>query len=238
MSDNLPALARPALPASPTPTLDASPYRWLTVEAPDRHSRLPTVNEETALRRELVAANAPIALDDLERAVARLVASYPQRGPADVRGYVLAVAEHLGEYPVDVVEATCREIVRNCKFLPTVAELVEIAEPRVERRRFALRAVQMITAERERRRQAEEEERERREANARYTAASERARLRLAAALPGPERNLDLAWHRLSPTRRLALTAAALASAAALAAAVAELVADPAEIDDSPEVPF
>lgn len=238
MSNMLPALARPALPASPTPILDESPHRWLAVEPPDRHSKLPSVTEESALKRELVAANAPATVDDLERSIMKMVGAFPQRGPVDSRPYVLALAENLAEYPADVVQAACREIVRNSKFPPSVAEVVEVAERRVERRRFALRSVCAVPAERERRRLAEEQEREHREAAARWQAAGERARLRLAAALPGPERCLDLSWRRLSAHRRITLTCAAQQGDDALDAAIAEMTADLAEPVDDSEIPF
>ncbi|WP_420564156.1 hypothetical protein [Thalassobaculum sp.] len=126
-------------PSSITPKLDSSEFRWLAYTKPDQHSVLPSREEEHELRGELEAANEAIEINALERALAKMVGAYPQRPQGDQRPYILALAENIAEYPEDVVRDACRQIVRTSKWLPTVAELVEICEELADRRRKALR---------------------------------------------------------------------------------------------------
>jgi len=232
---------RPSLPASATPTLDDSPHRWLAIEAPDRYSALPSPEDEAALRRELVAACRPIATDSMQPLLARMVGSFPQAGPADPRGYILALAEHLREYPADVLGDACREIVRTHRFLPTVSEVRAIAERLVARRRTALRNLDAVAGERARREAEAEKTAELEAANKRWTAAANRAFEAFAARLPREEVPAWTAWRALSFPARYRVERASLeGDDAALAAALDALPIlqqDEDEADD-PEAPF
>lgn len=148
----LPALRTARRAVSVTPQLDASEFGWLTYRLPDDTDKLPTVEQERTFLAELEAANEPVALDDLQNAIGRMVEAYPQAAKQDRRGYALALFEQLGEYPRDVVAGACREMVRTCKFLPSVAELVEACDRLSEKRRTALAALAYVSTERERRR--------------------------------------------------------------------------------------
>jgi hypothetical protein len=72
-------------------------------------------------------------------AVGRMVACYPHADAERVgKGYVGAMASVLAEYPRSVAMA-CADVrsgvVRSCKFLPTIAEVVAWCEPEVARLR-------------------------------------------------------------------------------------------------------
>lgn len=150
--------------------------------------RLPSVAEARALRAEIDAAMLPVTTARLRDEVKMLLGSYPQAGPVDRGAYVFAVSAHLAGYPADIVADTCREVVRTCRFLPAVAELVEVAERHMLRRRRAQRRVGEIEAARARQAEMADGARsERRGAHA----------VRLAAELPLP-RNDDALWLALS----------------------------------------
>ena len=136
-----------------TPVLDASAFGYLTVAAPDQTDRLPTEAEEADLRRELMEVNEPIAMDSLRREVGAMIASFPQNRHGDDRGYVLALAQNLAEFPHDVVRQACREITQTSKFVPAVAEVYELCLAKVRRRREALVNLNHVPVERERRRE-------------------------------------------------------------------------------------
>lgn len=184
----LPAFSRSGGVSSATPQLDASKWRWLKVQRPDSNDRLPSIAEEAALRRELEAACAPISVDELRTAISRLVSSFPQKRDNDDRGLILAYAEFLSEYPVDVVDAARRQVVRTCRFMPTVAELVAACEELVAPRRLALAGLEFMAIERERRRKTAErdkfEEAVRNGERVLYRLARERVRTAAEAANP------------------------------------------------------
>ena len=64
-----------------------------------------------------------------------------------VRGFV----EEMAGYPADVIEDTARELRRTSKFMPTIAEAVEIANRLLRGRRGALTAALAMRAEHGRR---------------------------------------------------------------------------------------
>lgn len=186
--NTLPAFPRSGGVSSATPQLDASRWRWLKVQRPDSNDRLPSIAEESALRREVDAACAPISVDELRSTISRLVSSFPQKRDSDDRGLILAYAEFLAEYPVDVVDAARREVVRRCRFMPSVAELVDVCEELVEPRRMALSGLKFVAVERERRRKTAErdkfEEAVRNGERVLYRLARERVRAAAEAANP------------------------------------------------------
>lgn len=213
MSENLPDIARPT---SLTPTLDASEFRWLTVRAPDGYDRLPTEAEESALRRELTAALQPISPRDLKTALAKMLAAFPQRGPAEPRGYVAVLAEHLAEFPADALDSACRQIVRTSRFLPAVAEVVALADEAIARRRHAVGALNAVRHERQRRQAKAEAEAKRGADRLAAIAAETAAKAALAEALDGD----PTGWESLPHSSRWTLEAAARQGPAALAEAV------------------
>lgn len=196
---------RSTMPTHPTPVLSdlCRRHHWLDEGYPDlRCQNLPSVAEEAELRQELAIATEPVPIDDLQRAIQMMVAAYPQKGPDDARGYVLAVAENLAEYPNDVVVRACKQAVRTVKFLPSVAELVEIAEELVRPRRNALRNLPLVARERARREKEEQERRQREAERAVWLAEEERVRKRFYAAFEGDDARAWRAWHGLGPSGR------------------------------------
>lgn len=53
-------------------------------------------------------------------------------------------AEDLAEYPLDIIEATCREWRRTQRFWPTIAEFLEIAGPKLRLRKSTLRRLHAL----------------------------------------------------------------------------------------------
>jgi len=72
-----------------------------------------------------------MTFSEVLEAASGIIASYPSGKPANERGYLGAISSVLAEYPRQVV-ARCSSplqgIVRECKFLPSVAELVAWCE--------------------------------------------------------------------------------------------------------------
>ncbi|WPZ33123.1 hypothetical protein T8K17_17995 [Thalassobaculum sp. OXR-137] len=190
--------------------LERGPYGWLAYSMPDRYSRLPTLAEEDEIRRDLVAATEPVEVSELERAIARLVAAYPQRGAADIRGYVIGLAEHLAGFPADVVARACWEIVHAKAFLPAVAEVVALAESYAGPRRHALRALDAVDVERERRRKVEAEQARQEDSRQRWRAAETQVLDAIAAAKPGHD--AAEIFDRLGINHRIRLKLAAIGS--------------------------
>lgn len=205
--------------------LGRGPYGWLAYTMPDRFSRLPTLAEEDQIRRDLVAATEPVEVSELERAIARLVAAYPQRGAGDIRGYVIGLAEHLAGFPADVVARACWDIVHAKAFLPAVTEVVALAEAYAGPRRHAMRALDAVAEERERRRKVETEEARQDESRKRWIAAEAQALDAIAAAKPGHD--AAEIWGRLGIQHQIRLKLAAIGSRGDLADMVAALEVTP-----------
>jgi hypothetical protein len=81
--------------------------------------------------------------------------------------YIGAMSSELEEFPADVLRETVTIARRTLRFLPSIAEMISIAETLVLERRRMLRNVERMEREHERRRAAQEQqeqrERERRE---------------------------------------------------------------------------
>lgn len=132
-------------------------FPWLMRRPPHEDDRLPSEAEEAALRRDLTQALQPISSEALQRHIGAMVMSFPQQGPVDHRsGYILALSEHLSEFPAEAVAAATRKAVRTQRFLPAVAEVVSLAEHEIAPLRAALlhmdrlpylRRVQQLRAE-------------------------------------------------------------------------------------------
>lgn len=189
--------------------LKASEYNWLLSEGRYEFGivhraigkvRLPTPDEEAELRRLVAASLEPADRNVLRTRLARLVDSFPQRGPEHPEGYLLSLVEHLQGYPSDVIEKMAWEAVETFKFLPAISELVEIAKAAMAPRHAAESALNEIPEERERRKREAEvrAEKERREAE--WAARERRAEdlyveLRVAAGEREPEARRS--WTRL-----------------------------------------
>lgn len=163
--------------------LEASEHRWLLNRPPEDDDKLPSPDKTRELKREIEAVNAPIATADLQKQIGRMVSSFPQRGPDDSRGYILALAEHVGEFPADVVVEACRRMVRSSKFLPSVAEVIEACETLAARRRRALAGINAVESVRARQIEAREKAAAQEASQARERALHRAAMKKLSAAL-------------------------------------------------------
>ena len=90
--------------------------------------------------RQAQAKLEPAAASDVAAQVGRLFAHFParlSRGEADVvaRDYIRL----LGHYPAVVLSEAVDEALRRCKFRPSIAEIIEVAEPVLWRLRGELR---------------------------------------------------------------------------------------------------
>lgn len=85
------------------------------------------------------AAKALLAPIDRDLLVKRLTAlgivMAPNRSPADAQMWVRETARLLGDLPEDLLLTAIDECQKRLKFLPTVAEIRELADPFVEQRR-------------------------------------------------------------------------------------------------------
>jgi hypothetical protein len=118
---------------------------------------VPAAQDIEAARNELVrAAEARPTPAEVRSLIGRLVLSYPQQAqPQEPAVYIGALEAEASAYPPDVLAAACRDVLRSCRFLPTVAELVAACEARVATRQAMLRGIELV----DRQRKAEEERR-------------------------------------------------------------------------------
>jgi hypothetical protein len=101
------------------------------------------------LRRALVARLQPAARVDVAAAVMVLAGSFKLGSHVeDPEIFVSGMIDELAEYPVDVLEAAVRRARRSLKCLPSIAEMVAIAEALVAERRGQLAALERIAARR------------------------------------------------------------------------------------------
>jgi len=108
-----------------------------------------------ALARELRAGLEPASPQQAREAVALLLGSFRLADLVeDRRVFQAAMAEELGEYPLDALHAAIRRARRRCRLLPSIAEMVALCEDEVRPRREQLVCVERMAAEHARRRQA------------------------------------------------------------------------------------
>jgi hypothetical protein len=99
------------------------------------------------LRRALVARLQPAARVNVATAVMVLAGSFKLGSSVeDPEIFVSGMIEELAEYPVDILEAAVRSARRSLKSLPSIAEMVAIAEALVAERRAQLVALERIEA--------------------------------------------------------------------------------------------
>jgi hypothetical protein len=155
---------RAVVVAPATPTADRYRSDLDNDYSIDDYCRLIPIEDLRTARQELTDALTPAPSSDVERCVAALIAAYPQRGPAVPDVYVAALAADLDGFPPDVIREACTEARRTIKFLPSCAEVYEIAQRLTNTRRRMIRRAEAMEREHERRqREAEETARRERE---------------------------------------------------------------------------
>ena len=150
--NSLPALSKTVMPL-------AAKYRFELSRSKvfDDDELVPLANLPAVIL-ELEQACEPAPEETARKATALLVGGYPNAKPHDPEIYVEAMARQLAEYPADVLAETVRRCHRELKFLPAIAEVVEIADSLIKDRRHALKTAQIhhrmhdcqLSAERER----------------------------------------------------------------------------------------
>lgn len=98
------------------------------------------------LAAEIDRTLVPADRADVDRAVARIVGVFRKADLENAQIYMASLLEDLAGYPADVLERTVVEVRRTCKFFPTIAEVVTIAERlvAVSRRRRSIVADQLF----------------------------------------------------------------------------------------------
>ena len=101
------------------------------------------------LRRLLVARLQPAARVDVAAAVMVLAGSFKLGNHIeDPEIFVSGMIDELSEYPADILEAAVRSARRSLRSLPSIAEMVAIAEALIAERRAQLAALERIAAKR------------------------------------------------------------------------------------------
>jgi len=161
--------AAPVVTLSRTPTADRlaevlrDPRLALGLGTGVAH--LPALADVETATRELTTALAsrPTA-QEVRKVVGTLALSYPQQAkPEAPEVYVAALESEAAGYPLDVLKVGARAVLRSCRFLPTVAELVEACEAEMRERSAILRNAEYLAREIAERQERQREE-ERREA--------------------------------------------------------------------------
>lgn len=108
----------------------------------------PPLSQIEQARVELVRAiEARPPAAEVRKNIARLVLAYPQHLRAESPEiFIAALESEAGGYPPDVLALACRSLLRTCKFVPSVAELVEACEQAMEPRRRLLRGADTLKA--------------------------------------------------------------------------------------------
>jgi hypothetical protein len=98
-----------------------------------------------ALAQRMRLALAPVGQRQLNRRLEMLgKAMAPNRGPEEAGAWLVHMMRGLGDLPEDILVHAIDEHVRSSKFLPTVQELREIAEPLVADRRLAAKRLEEL----------------------------------------------------------------------------------------------
>lgn len=107
--------------------IGAAAQRALTVTTPETDQ---SATDSTRSRTSLTSANADVALRYGQKAATRILTRYPDYGKAS-KEYVAGIVEALARYPIETLRAlvdVTNGVSGRCKFLPTIADIVEIAE--------------------------------------------------------------------------------------------------------------
>lgn len=108
-------------------------------------ARFPPLAEIEQARVELVRwIEARPSPAQVRQNIARLVLAYPQLKAETSEVYIAALESEASGYPLDVLVTACRAVLRSCKFVPSVAELVEQCESAMEKRRRLLRGAETL----------------------------------------------------------------------------------------------
>jgi hypothetical protein len=135
------------LSQSPTPTLDH--YRQVGPFALRGRDLIP-LTDLAAIKQEIAVVLQPAPRRYCEKAAMLLAGAYPQRATNHGELYVVALIEEFEEFPEFIVNQTRRDVVRKCKFPPTVAEVHETATDLMAVWRRTIRAVEDQEIEHER----------------------------------------------------------------------------------------
>jgi len=126
------------------------------------HSQLIAPDHLSMLRESIDASLKPAPLADIRKAVAVLVASF--KIPSNLEDppmFTRLLINDLAMYPADILDEAIRRARRTFKWLPSIAEMVEICEQLVGERRSWLRTVDQMMDEHHRRRKEAERQAER-----------------------------------------------------------------------------
>jgi hypothetical protein len=136
-------------------------YRHLLIS--DETVKLIPPDHLSMLREVIDASLRPAPLADVGKAVAVLVGSFKVPGNLeDPPTFTRLMISDLATYPGDILDEASRRARRTFKWLPSIAEMVEICdELLLERRKTLLTVERMITLHRWRQEKAEEDARSR-----------------------------------------------------------------------------
>jgi hypothetical protein len=128
------------------------------------HSQLIAPDHLSMLRESIDASLKPAPLVDIRKAVAVLVASF--KIPSNLEDppmFTRLMINDLAIYPADILDEAIRRARRTFKWLPSIAEMVEICDQLVGERRSWLRTADQMMEEHHRRKdKAEREDKSRR----------------------------------------------------------------------------
>lgn len=85
--------------------------------------RLLPIDEARALLAEIENAMRPIGPKAAASLVRRMLAGYPRLDVHDPEGYIATLAAELAQMPAEIAAAVVDEVTRECRFLPTRADL-------------------------------------------------------------------------------------------------------------------
>jgi hypothetical protein len=123
------------------------------------HSQLIAPDHLSMLRESIDASLKPAPLADIRKAVAVLVASF--KIPSNLEDppmFTRLMINDLAIYPADILDEAIRRARRMFKWLPSIAEMVEICDQLIGERRSWLRTADQMMEEHHRRREKAERE--------------------------------------------------------------------------------
>jgi hypothetical protein len=137
----------------------------------DQHFEFIPLDHLEMLREVIDASLRPARLADVGKAVALLVASYKIPGNLEDRPtFTMMMISDLATYPVDILDKASRRARRTIKWLPSIAEMVEICDDLVAARRQTLLTVEEMISRHRRGREKAERQRQFEEQAARISA--------------------------------------------------------------------
>lgn len=113
---------------------------------PPRLSEREKLDVESALDA-IEAALVPARKDETIAELAKLavVCRVEDRSEKAWAVFFDAMAEDMSEYPIDIVEESCRRWRRSSKFFPTISDMIQIASPLLARRRTQRERLLMLS---------------------------------------------------------------------------------------------